>query len=586
MERIFKIGFLQLIFCLSLGLSGQVNHLEKKVSLNAQNTPVKQVLTDIETQAHFYFSYDSEVVPQDSNISVQITLATVEAVLQQTLPSRLEFKSVGNHVVIFQPLDKADRQIVISGYITDGRNSRPLANATLYEPGQDLMVTTDASGYFEMTVSSKADKIGLTASKSGYRQEVAYVQPKLEPRVDFKLVNQEKKLDNLDPKPLDYPDVNERTIVKIMVPQRVLENSENLTLFGKAKTQISVLPGVGTRGLLNGSSTNSLSINILAGYSQGTDGLEMGSLFNINRKDMIGVQLAGLGNITGRFVKGFQAAGLFNFNGLDLEGVQAAGLSNINGGRLDGWQIAGFSNVVNGELTGVQMASFSNVATKNVEGSQITAFSNVATKDINGMQLSAFNNYAKENSGIQVSGFVNYAGHNKGVQLGFFNYADTSSGIPIGFMSIVKHGYRTWEISGTETFPVNVAFRTGVNLFYNIFEMGVGNGKFHAAYGVGTMPSLGKKVQLSMDLTASAIVDAGTPEEANLPYMARFITMFNFQFTKGFALAIGPSLNYYLMPLPADGAINKLSTYQFYEHTGAEWYEQAWIGGKLALRFF
>ena len=584
--RIYKIIFLQLALCIGFGVFGQVNHLEKKVNLNFENTSVKEVLSDVESQAHFYFSYDSELVSQDSIISVQVNSVTVEDVLQITLPQSLEFKSVGNHVVIFQPFDPADKEILISGYITDGRNSKPLANATLYEPGQDLMVTTDASGYFEMTISGKADKIGLTVSKSGYRQEVAYVQPYLEPRVDFKLVNQEKKVDNLYPKPLDYPDVNERAIVKLMVPQRVIENSENLTLFEKAKTQISILPGVGTRGLLNGNSVNSFSINILAGYSQGTDGLEMGTLFNINTRDMIGVQLAGIGNITGRFVKGFQAASVLNYNGLLLEGVQVAGFSNINAGDIEGWQISGFSNVTNGILKGGQLSGFSNVATKSVDGVQIASFSNVATKDVNGMQLSAFNNYAKEVQGIQISSFVNYAGHNKGVQLGFFNYADTSSGIPIGFMSIVKHGYHTWEISATETFPVNMAFRTGVNLFYNIFEIGVGNDVYHATYGIGTMPSLGRRWSLSMDLTAGAIIQSTTSDWEDLPAHFRFTPAINFQVSKKFTIALGPSINYFVFPLQSEDTFYKLSSYSFYEQTKADWYEQGWVGGKLALRFF
>ncbi|WP_417610153.1 hypothetical protein [Owenweeksia hongkongensis] len=586
MEKICKIVCFHLMLCLGFEALSQHNHLNKMVSINVQNTSIKQVLASIESQSYFYFSYDAELVPQDSIVSIQLSAVTVEDVLKNTLPRSLDFKSVGNHVVIFQPLNHTEKQIMISGYITDGRSGKPLTNATLYEPGQDLMVTSNANGYFEMTVSGEVDKIGLTASKSGYRQEVAYIQPKLEPKVDFKLVNNEKQLDNLDPKPLDYPDVNERAIVKLMVPQRVIENSENLTLFEKAKTQISILPGIGTRGLLNGNSTNSFSINILAGYSQGTEGLEMGSLFNINRKDMSGIQLAGLGNITGRFVNGFQAAGVFNYNGLDLDGVQAAGFSNINGGKVKGWQTAGFSNVVNGELSGVQLASFSNVATKKVEGSQIAAFSNVATKEINGMQLSAFNNYAKELNGIQISSFVNYAGHNKGVQLGFFNYADTSSGIPIGFMSIVKHGYHVLEISGTEAFPANVGFKTGVNLFYNIFETGIGNDVYHATYGIGTMPSLGGRWSLSMDLTAGAILQSTSSDWENLPVHFRFTPAINFQVSRKFAIVLGPSINYFAFPLQSEDTFYKLSSYSFYEQTKDDWYEQAWIGAKLAVRFF
>jgi len=573
------------MLALSWSLNAQLNHLEKKVSVQASNLSVQQVLKDIETQAQFFFSYDSELVNQDSIISLKMNAVVVKTVLQKILSPALEYKSVGNHVVIFQPLNLADKEIVVSGYITDGRNGKPLGNATLYEPGQDLMVTTDASGYFEMKVSAEAKKIGLTASKSGYLQEVAYIKPKQDPRVDFKLVNQAQKVENLNKKPLDYPDVNERTLVKLMVPQRVIENSENLTLFEKAKTQVSFVPGIGTRGLLNGSSVNRISINVLAGYSQGTEGVEVGTLFNINTRDMIGVQLSGVGNVTGRFVKGFQAASVLNYNGLLLEGVQLSGFSNVNAGEVKGWQISGFSNVANDTVKGGQVSGFSNVATKTFDGVQIAAFSNVATQNFNGMQLSAFHNYAKEISGIQIAGFMNYTHHNKGVQLSFFNYADSSSGIPIGFMSVVKHGYHIVEVSATETFPANVAFKTGVNLFYNIIEIGVGSDVYHASYGIGTMPSLGKRWQLSMDLTGGAILNTSTSDWENLPFHFRFTPAINFQVSKKFGIALGPSLNYFAFPLQSEDTFFKLSDYHFYEQTKADWYEQAWVGAKLALRF-
>lgn len=564
----------------------QENHLEKLISLELTSKKINEVLSKMEEKGNFYFSYDAEIVPIDSVVSVQVNNREVRDILQKLLPSRLNYKSVGNHVVIFSKAKDKKQPIIISGHITDGRNNSPLANATIYEPGNNLIASTDANGYYEMSISQEADRLGITASKSGYKQEVIYVNPLSAGNLDFKLLKEEKKVENLNSKPLDYPDVDERALVKLMVPQRVMDNADNLTLFEKAQTQISFLPGLGTAGLLNGSTTNKLSLNVLGGYSQATDGLELGGLLNINRQDMIGCQLAGVGNITGRFVKGFQAAGMLNFNGLDLNGVQMAGFSNINGGELKGWQVAGFSNVLNGKLEGIQMSGFSNVALEDVDGFQVSGFSNVAAERITKLQLSGFTNYAKVNEGVQLSGFFNYVQSNKRFQISVINYADSSSGVSFGLVSYVRHGYHVWEISGTETFPVNMSFRSGVKRFYNIFEAGVGNNVFRATYGVGTMPSLGRKLDLSMDLTGSTVFYAQNPDWDYLPYMARFDVMLNIQAKPKFAIAIGPSISYYVQPLNPEKQINKLSSYQFYERTSDSWYHQAWIGGKLALRFF
>lgn len=650
MKASFNIFTVLLMISLSWSLSAQLNHLEKKVVLDASNVSLKQVLNEMESQGHFFFSYDSELLNQDSTISFETNPAKVKTVLQAILPPTLAFKSVGRHIVIFQPQKPIDKEIVVSGYITDGRSGKPLTNATLYEPGQNIMATTDARGYFEIAVSSRAEKIGITASKQGYFQQALYVQPKQQTQVTFELLKREKELSVLHEKTLVYPNVNERALVKLIVPQRIIENTENLNLFERAKTQISFIPGIGTRGLLNGSSVNRISINVLAGYSQGTEGLEIGTLFNINTQDMVGVQLSGVGNITGRFVKGFQAASVLNYNGLLLEGVQLSGFSNINAGDLHGWQISGFSNVVNGTLKGVQLSGFSNVATGALNGVQVSGFSNVATKafkgvqvasfsnvasqefsgiqasafsnvvssvdstiqlsgcsnvalsnfkgvqiasisnvvnqKFSGLQVSGFHNYAKEVNGVQVSGFMNQAYYNKGVQLSFFNYADSSSGLPVGFISLVKYGYHSLVVSANESFPVNVGFKTGVHRFYNIFEIGIGNEVYHASYGFGTMAPLGHKWQLSMDLTGGAIIQANNPDWEHIPFHFRFTPAINFQVSKKFGIGLGPSLNYMVSPLQAEGAFFKLSDYSFYEQNTANWYGQAWLGGRLALRVF
>ena len=573
---------------LILGVTGlaQVNHLEKRISIEFKATKLKTVMAELEVKGGFYFSFDSELISQDSIVDVHFENEKVKVILAEILPSKLKVKSVGNHIVIYKPLPEKKKEVIISGYITDGLSSKPLVNATIYEPGQNLMASTDANGYYQMTVSGNAEKIGITASKNGYRQQVVYVDPNQEGQVDFGLLVEEKPMDNIEAKPLEYPDVNDRALVKLVVPQRVIESSENLSLFEKTGVQFSFIPGVSTSGLLNGNSTNNLSINILAGYSQATNGVEVGGLLNIDRYHVNGVQIAGIGNFTGRFVRGVQVASIFNYNGYVCEGAQVSAFSNINGNDLKGWQISAFSNLNNGKIYGGQVTSFSNVALKEIEGVQISAFSNVAISEISSLQLSGFTNYAGTNGGVQLSSFFNYAHSNKGVMMSFLNYADTSSGIPLGFMSIVRRGYHVMEISGTETFPINLAFRTGVNLFYNIVEVGAGSNAFKATYGFGTMPSIGRKLDLSMDLTASAVVYNHNPDWNYLPYVARFDMMLNIQASKKFAFAIGPNISYYVQPLSTEGKVRKLSFYQFYEHTSDSWYQQAWVGGKLALRFF
>ncbi len=337
-------------------------------------------------------------------------------------------------------------------------------------------------------------------------------------------------------------------------------------------------------------------------YTLGTSNVEIGLLANVSNRDIEGLQLACLANISNCSLEGLQLSTLSNDNGSTLKGAQICAVSNVSVGDLDGLQLAAYSNVTKGNLTGAQVSSFSNVAIGNVTGAQVSGFINIATTEskaaqvagyfnytpyARGIQLAGFSNIAtKENSGVQLSGFFNYAGYNSGTQLSFINYADSSSGIPIGFFSFVKKGYHVLEISATETFPVNAAFKTGVKRFYNIFELGFGEDDFQLGYGLGTIVPLGKRLDASFDLTYSHIVGYRNARWEDDRYLVRFTPSLNFQAFKKVGVAIGPSINLYVAETNAEGISNNLSSYSFASGTESDYSYQAWIGGRLALRFF
>lgn len=362
--------------------------------------------------------------------------------------------------------------------------------------------------------------------------------------------------------------------------------------------------------------------------------VELGVFANVSKTDIVGVQVSGFSNVSACSINGLQLSGISNFNLEKVEGSQMAGISNVNMGDLNGLQMAGYSNVLKGDLKGVQISSFSNVTGNNADGTQLAGFANYTSGDVSlaqiagfanysgsiqgaqiagfgnvalyeskfsqlagfanfteksrGVQLAGFSNIAlKQNSGVQLSGFFNYARNNKGVQLSFINYADSSSGLPIGFMSFVKNGYHVLEVNGTETFPVNVAFKTGVNRFYNIFEMGANENDIQLAYGIGTMPALGRKWHLSLDLTASAILDHNGADLDDQRYLFRFTPSLTYQPFKKLGIAIGPSLNYYLAEASIEGLpATPLSSYSFLSSVEGDYLHQLWIGGRLAIRFF
>ena len=79
-------------------------------------------------------------------------------------------------------------------------------------------------------------------------------------------------------------------------------------------------------------------------------------------------------------------------------------------------------------------------------------------------------------------------------------------------MSFVNHGYHKLEVSADEIFYSNLAFRTGVQKFYNIILAGIkpentmnADNVWTFGYGIGMAPPIRRWLHLNVDLTAQHI---------------------------------------------------------------------------------
>jgi hypothetical protein len=217
----------------------------------------------------------------------------------------------------------------------------------------------------------------------------------------------------------------------------MLSHAKNLNIFEKRIGQFSIVPYIGTNRRISGAIVNHISFNAIAGYSNGVNGVELGTLLNISKNEVKGFQFAGVGNITGGNTNGFQAASVFN----------------RNVGNVSGLQLSGFSNIVLDSLKGVQI------------------------------------------------GFVNFVKINKGFQFGIINMADSSSGVSIGFITVVKKGYYNLSVFTDEMLIPNISFKMGTHKFYNIWGLSANKEMWGLTYGFGIHPKPENKTSLNYDLS-------------------------------------------------------------------------------------
>jgi len=286
--------------------------------------------------------------------------------------------------------------------------------------------------------------------------------------------------------------------------------------------QITFVTPLGTNGLDAWNITNNFSINLYAGYNGGLDGVELSGFGGMLKNNMKGTQIAGFGNIVMGTGNGFQAAGFFNYSHQYFQGAQIAGFANVINSDTKAWQFSGFSNVATGNSDAAQFSGFANYSKGNSVG-QISGFSNVNSGNLKGFQIAGFSNVNTDSlKGIQIAGFSNYTKTLNGIQIAPFNYVDSlEKGMPFGLFSIVKNGYRAFEISVSETLFGTVSFKTGTTKFYNIVSVGASYKNDQIlwgwGYGIGTMFAMKNDWNMTVELLSYQInVDEWFTEVLNL----------------------------------------------------------------------
>jgi len=573
--------FLILFAGIALSAMSQRSHLSKRITLSYASVRLDDALQEIARAGNFSFSYNADLINSDSLVTFQVEDAKVSTLLGELLGDRIRNKEVGNHIILLQTLSREEKKeskrksgYIISGYIQDLHTGHRLSDATIYEVSKRKTVLSNSSGHYSFPLPAGREIHGLYFAKRGYADTVIFIRPVRDYSLDMPmkpLYADILRVSSL-PAELQVNLIDSLALVNMLVPRKALITSENLQVYRTRAFHVSLIPYVGTNRMSKGAYTNAISFNLLAGYTGGVNGFELGGLVNIVRKNVRGFQLGGLGNIVGRNMIGFQFGGIFNVNLGHFKGFQLGGLMNYQKDTLTGIQIVVFCNYLDGKMRGVQLGGLLNITTGHVYGLQLAGFVNIASGNMNG---------------VQVAGLVNYAKNVNGLQVGGFNIAKTvESGIPIGFFSyVLKGGLHHMAFYGDEVFYGNVAFRTGTKRFYNTFQVGIGTTwMVNYMYGIGTSFRMGEKLTFSVDII-SGLVFSTTPNLALHGTLTKLLPAVEYRFRKHFALFAGPTYNLYAFDVNRTVKPNGIAPYTFFNQVKGRQRIQMWIGGTIGFRF-
>mgnify|MGYP001167501221 CR=1 FL=1 len=620
--------FALMLFAISLSHAQDL--LSRRITVYAADQPLCEVLKLISNKGNFYFSYNSKLINRDSLVSLSATEQPVKQVLDQLFNNTLSYRISNNHVILRKAslpsssspaAESQDPYFVVSGYVLDAETGERVPSASIYDKQHLASAMTNDQGYFTLKLKKRYGRTLLTVSKAAYYDTSLYVSPEshrmvtlvLEPvQLKYSMVTVSPVFDQPDsitaaPATISYIPVVQQEVKEVehtrmgkflLSAQQRLQSINLAKFFAERPVQVSLIPGVGTQGKLSGQVVNHFSVNVLGGYTGGSEGIELGGLFNINKTRVAGLQAAGIFNIAGGPASGLQMAGVSNTVLNRTKGLQMAGVSNFTKGAFTGWQISGVYNHVTDSVTGAQIAGSINFANRDVKGAQIAGNINFANRTVKGAQIAGNINFANGDvkgaqiagninfgrrtvSGVQISGILNYARKLKGVQIGLINICDSSSGYSIGLLNFVVKGYHKIAISANETMDVNLALKSGNSKLYSIMAFSANtrtNEKAYAyGYGFGRECKIGKWFSLNPELVVHHVY-LGSYAYGNI--WGNLALQCNFKVWKFLTLFAGPSFNafYSDQPAPMDGFKHTLPQPGY--HTFRLWDDRTvgWMG--------
>ncbi|HEU5168487.1 MAG TPA: STN and carboxypeptidase regulatory-like domain-containing protein [Chitinophagaceae bacterium] len=598
------------LFFLNTAINGQAN-LQKNISLEVNNQRLDNVLEILSNKGDFYFSYNSSIIKKDSLVSFRASNKTVKEILSLLFNTTYEFRESGNYIIIRKaPIRMTlvtqkgvteEKIYSVSGYVYDEQSGAAINEASIYEKTILASAMSNEEGYFKIRLKSgKSGTAELTVSKEFYEDTTVKIQPRFNQQVSITMMPIELPGSTEVITPEDYltPDslkvhtdttqtasssviadsikVQQTGVGRFLISGKQKIQSLNLkNFFATRPFQFSVVPGLSTHGQLSSQVVNNFSLNIFGGYTAGTNGLEIGGLFNIDKREVKYFQAAGLFNSVGGEVKGVQLAGINNFVQDSVEGMQAAGINNFVTGKMSGFQVAGIYNHVSDSVKGAQIAGVGNFSKEKVSGGQIAGVSNISNREMNG---------------VQIAGVINYAKKLRGVQIGLINIADTSAGYSIGLINIIIKGYHKLSFSANEIQNFSAAFKTGNSRLYSILQAGMNasdsNKVYSFGYGLGSELALNKKKTFSINPELSCqYLYLGSWDYTNL--LNRFNLNFNVKLGKYVSLFAGPSYSVYVtnqdfgfdgyrFPVPPSG----------YNTTKFSSKVSGWFGWNAGINFF
>ena len=155
-------------FALVLMLMPKIGQAQSaRVTLNAQNTTLEQIMSKIEEQTSYLFVYNKDVNLSEL-ISVNVESQPLSTVLSDVLKNTsIDYSVSGTNVILTQKTAESDDSRVVTGRVIDNKGV-PVIGAAVTVKDTTIGASTDVDGNYSISLTAPVSKSVLLVNYLGY----------------------------------------------------------------------------------------------------------------------------------------------------------------------------------------------------------------------------------------------------------------------------------------------------------------------------------------------------------------------------------------------------------------------------------
>ncbi len=179
-----KIGFILTLFCV-IQLQASLYSQSTKFNLNFNNTPLREILREVENKSEFRFFYSDDLLFMNKRITFKTDDSNVHQILDRLLTdSQLTYKVFEDNLIIITPLEQPGQRKV-TGIVTDAQTGEPIPGVNIIIEGTTIGTITSLNG--EYSIEVPGPDANLVFSFVGYLTQKIVIGDKLEININLEV---------------------------------------------------------------------------------------------------------------------------------------------------------------------------------------------------------------------------------------------------------------------------------------------------------------------------------------------------------------------------------------------------------------